>query len=62
MKATELISALVEHVARHGDRDVEAFCDRCDTAYHGIDSLSIVHVRTVEDEHYDMALINLTED
>lgn len=62
MKATELIAALVEHVARHGDREVETFCDKCDCSTHGVDSLSIAHVRTTEDVRYDMAIINLTED
>lgn len=62
MKATELISALVEHVARHGDREVEAHCESCDSAYHGVDSVGIIHVRTIYDEHYDMACLNLTEE
>jgi hypothetical protein len=38
------------------------FCDKCIEAYHGVDSISIAHVRTDENTHYDIAVINLTED
>lgn len=61
MKATELISALVEHVSRHGDREVEAHCPTCDYPYHSVESIGIIHVRVEDDVRYDKACINLME-